>query len=369
MLALMVSVFPSHSAVAASSIDIIYNLNSDFQQSFHYSDSGTTQYDENTLGTRGIMDASSNHQWILVSQWQGFTGAHANMEELVALSSNGQRVSYGYYYDEGSMTEECTGSTRFYTTGDALFSKVSSSTAPKKVYFLGVTTACSGGMVSWSKSTLRLYSATANSASRKAISPKLSAEEGEFNLIGTATNGYALFTTGKRNFVVSSTGKTILKASTSIGAMQLSANGKKIAYEKHGTSKAIYVADSNGNHSKKVASLASDNTKLLGISQTGSYILYQRYLADSAAHIGIYSYRASTKKTSLIDSGYDGGYNGFDYIWNNAIKWVPGSNTFIYAFHDAQAKSTGITQIDATGANKITPVPLNYDSTNSVYLF
>lgn len=111
-------------AAAATSADVVYGISTDNDhQYYHLSSTGTTQYDESTLGTYGIIDTSANKQWVLTSQWQGFSGDHANQEELVALSATGQRVSYGYYYHEATMPQYCSGTSRFFLTDNIMFVK------------------------------------------------------------------------------------------------------------------------------------------------------------------------------------------------------------------------------------------------------
>lgn len=352
------------SALAAGPADIIYGtFNQADYNYFHYSATGTTQYDNSKLGSYGIISSSQDKQWVVTSHWGGLTAAYPEQEELVATSISGQIVSFGHYYDEASMPESCTTSSRFFTSGEAFLAKANGT--PKKLYFLGITAPCSAGSINYGKATFRIYSVGVNGASRKAISPKLSGMEGPYQLLSVASNGYVLFTTGKRPYVVSSSGKTILKGSTTIAYIYLSGNGKKIAYEKHGSTNAIYLADANGKHSKKVTSLKGwdkDQTRLLGISETGKYVLFEQLVNINGAdnNVGIYSYYSGTKKTVLIDSGFST-YRGFDFVANDKVKWVAGTSTAIYAAHDAAQNTSNITQIDANGANKLTLVTDAYN--------
>ncbi len=364
MATLVSAVLLPASALAAAPADVIYGTyNQADYNYFHYSATGTTQYDNTKLGGYGIISSSQDKQWVLTSQWGGLTASYPEQQEFVALSPTGQAISFGHYYDQASMPESCTTSSRFFTNGEAYLAKANGT--PKKLYFLGITAPCGGGNVLYTKATFRIYSVGVNGASRKAISPKLSAMEGPYQLLSVASNGYVLFTTGKRPYVVSSTGKTILKGSTSIAYIYLSGNGKKIAYEKHGSTNAIYLADANGKHSKKVTSLKGwnkDQTKLLGISETGKYVLFEQFVNVNGTdnNIGIYAYYSGTKKTVMIDSGFST-FHGFDFVANDKIMWVASTSTAIYAAHDAVQNTSTITQIGANGTGKLTLVTDTYN--------
>jgi hypothetical protein len=355
-------VIAKSNAATIMSKDIVYSVfpkdggNDEDFKFYHYTPTGTTEYPANVTN---VIDSSVDRKWML-----GYTTGN----QLVAYSNGGQTISYNYSTDTLFGGNDCS-SDGFYVRG-AAFMKTIGTTAPS-IYFIGVSIPCENGVYA-NKVTFGLYTSDVNGSMKKIFSQSGSYESGRGGygrIESVATNGNILviFTNSKDDFdqyVMSQAGKIIYKVPSTIsgGEIYLSDNGKKIAYEK---SSNIYAANSDGKKSKKVMSTSGNEKFLSGISPTGSYIVYQKL--SSKDKYSLYSYKISSKKSQLLDSG----------SWDTSIKqnpiwemhWLPGQDTIYYRKQAAETKKVEIKQVSVIGKGKKTIFSSPFSANTSVELF
>ncbi len=363
-------VIAQSSAATAGPSDVVYSthLKAGGEKYYRYSSSAATST-EYSSDTKDIVDVSKDQKWVLIEKWQG-SGEHTGTNEYVALSNSGEKISYGYFapyysyeYDGDSCSVAAT------VTRNALFSKVSTTAAPK-LYYVEGNVPCESGKYNNKKITHKVYSIDANGANKKAISATLSSDINNTVLLDTATNGNYRAYIKDRDYILSAAGKILFKSKDAhLRTVYLSENGKKITYTEEALYPAkVYVADANGKKAKKVMSYTSQNSKMItGISPTGAYLTYQKSLSKDGKKSGLYAFKVSNKKSYTIDSGYN---------WQSGIpgaltqeRWLPGSNTLVYSKVDAKAKTVQIIQVGATGSGKKVLAAPSYDTIDWVTLF
>jgi len=355
----------SHAATAGPS-DVVYrqlSSNATTNGFYRYSAAGTTKYDTTSWNSNDILDVSQDQNWVLT------IGAG---DKLTALSKDGQTVVYPYAYTTQavparyitSRSYACTSAVE--TARSALFSKASGATTPK-LYVALESIPCENLALNFSKITHRFFGVD-TSSTKTALTENLTSDSDFSWVKSTATNGYALLDINHQFRVVSPAGKTVFKAASSVYGMYMSENGKKLVYEKNGKN-YFYLANSNG---KSAKSILSNNYKtthrfLAGISPNGAYVIFNSQIAKGTTWT-LNSYTVSSKKVKTLDTGYSEGGTAI----NGAVygeKWLPASNTIVYAKQDVKGKTSQILQVAATGSAKKVLVSASYDTSTSFNIY
>lgn len=352
-------VISKSNAATAGPSDVVYSTEilAGGQKNYRYvaATSSSSEYPD----TDTILDVSKDQKWLLLQKWQR-DGDNAGQYAIVATSTSGENVTYGYMVGDASCNDSG------FSVEKPRFSKQSSTSAPV-IYYVGVSLPCSDGSYDTNKATLKLYSMGVDGANKKELSKAIANDGSDAIVSETATNGYVHFYAKGRHYIVTSAGKTIFNVSyNTYSNVILSENGKKIAYEKYSSGDKMYLANSDGKKAKKLMSY-SDLRILTGISPSGSYILYQKDLSKDGTKTGLYSYNTSTKKTKMLDSGY-----GAKDTYPGAIdqeQWLPGSNTLVYTKRDVKAKTSQLIRVGASGTSKKTLVTLDYNTVGNLTIY
>lgn len=367
-------VIAKSNAATAGPSDVIYGINpeSGREKYYRYSSSTgqSTEYSEDVVD---ILDTSQNQQWTLQQ------GNDSDRNSVFALSTAGERVSYGdlkYYYSYQYADKSCDADA--IVTKNFFFSKANAnSTSAPKLFYIEGAVPCENGKLNTNKKApyMVLYSVAPGGGNKTAIYTFKNFKS-SFNfgaqIIAVATNDtiqiYGENGSEKdlRMYIISSKGKLLFKGPKNELIFYLSENGKKITYTRTNTStKKVYVADANGKKAKKVMSY-KDTRMVTGISPTGTYIIYTKNLSKDGKKAGLYSLKVSNKKSYAIDNAYDSQY-GPDAMRSTA--WLPGSNTLVYVKQDAKAKTAQIIQTSATGSGKKVLVSAPYSTTRWMTIY
>lgn len=346
-------VISKSNAATAGPSDVIYQTYDHTTGNAYYRYSTATgQSKKYELGSEQIKDVSVDQKWVLVQNSDA---------EVAAVSASGQRISYGSFGKDPSGA--CSASTS--TLWTSAFSKTSASSAPD-VYIVTVDIPCTNGSYNYSYSgstASRLYRVDLKGTKKLLLSVNATRRYGNgFFIASAGRNGNVLIQDsigGMRYYVVSSAGKKLLatsreSASKWVGSVFMSEDGKKIVYNKgYSYPQKIYVADANGKNAKKLYSVSNDSRELVGISPTGSYIVYQKYLVRTSktTQIQLYSFNVKTKKSVSLGKG---GYYSPKPNTPSSGTWLPGSNTLVYSLPYDTSTTAQVVMINANGSGKKT---------------
>jgi hypothetical protein len=354
-------VISKSSAASITSKDVVYSVfpdaggNAEDFKFYHYSATGTTQYPSTVTD---VIDVSANRKWVLTKD---------KNNTLSAVSIDGQTVTYPYTYTTNAISARYTTSNKYDCTSpattvrSALFSKTSSGVGAPSLYVALETIACENGALNFGGVTHRFYAVDTGTL-KTALTESLSSDSSFSWVKSTATNGSALLEINHRYRVVSASGKSLYKAASTIKNIYLSENGKKITYEKSG---GFYVANSDGKKSKKI--MTSYGRWLSGISPTGAYVLYHKDISKDGWKTGLYSYKISSKKSVLLDSGTETKDRGHSMVWGE--RWLPGQDGVYYVKEAEETKKVEIKQVNVNGKSKTTIFSSPFDAKKSVDLF
>jgi len=353
-------VITKSNAATAGPSDVFYKLESrDTKATLYRYSAANGQSVAYPSEVTDIIDVSQDQNWILQQN---------NDYTVVARSTNGGLASYGnlkkymsYQYDNTSCTSNAV------VTKSFVFSRTNATSSMPKLYYIEGVVPCVNGKYNSSTKTpyLKLYSVEANGINKKLII-SFKSYSSSFNFAGqimtTATNGNILAWvedgSDYRSYVVSPAGKVLYKSAKN-QLIQLSENGKKIAYDKQSGQKSyVYIADVNGKNVKKLLSTSS-SVQVRSVSPTGAYVAYEKRLSSDGAKVGLYTIKASNKKSVSLLTAY-GNPNSSSPIRD--VQWLPGSNTLVYLKRDVQAKTAQIAQVSATGSAKKVLVTPPYDT-------
>ena len=353
-------VISKSNAATAGPSDVFYTLESQGTRKTLYRYSASSgQSVAYPSEVTDIIDVSQDQRWILQQN---------NDYTVVARSTTGETTSYGslkkymsYQYANTNCTSDAV------VTKSFAFSRTNAASSMPKLYYIEGAVPCVNGKYNSDVKTpyLRLYSVEANGVNKKLVA-SFKSYSSSFNLAGqimaTTTNGNVLAWiedgSDYRSYVVSPAGK-ILYRSAKNQIIQLSENGKKIAYDKQSAQKSyIYTADANGKNAKKLLSTSSV-VQARSISPTGTYVAYEKRLSSDGAKVGLYTVKASTKKSVSLLTAY-GNPNSSSPIRD--VQWLPGSNTLVYLTRDVKTKTAQIAQTSATGSAKKALVTPSYDT-------
>ena len=361
-------VITKSNAATAGPSDVVYSVmptsgSSGYKYYRYSSATGTTT--EYPSDIKDILDVSRDQKWVLQRD---------NTNKIVARSTTGQQVSYGdleYYLDSAYDGTSC--SSALTARRDFLFSRASSagSSAPK-IYYREGAIACVNGKYSSSQKSpyMTIYSVEANGANKTAvyaIKNYVSYFGFAATLRDVADNGNLTIyaedgSTASRYYVVSPAGKLLFKGPKN-EIVYISESGKKITYA---IGNQVYVADANGKKAKKVM-YYSDVRSVIGISPTGTYLIYEKFLSKDGKSRGLYAYKVSNKKSYKIDTAYSSENSTAAGITNE--HWLPGSNTLVYVKRDSKAKTAQIVRASVTGKSKKVLVSLPYDTTSWMTIY